>query len=118
VEDLNITTQHVISGIKGANWLTLVGNELWRHLEQMSGKAPAFPPDIELMSTRHGVVIRAGATPTMGDRNRGEWPTFYAEVERQLAPFKITEHSEFPGRFEEEEATRAWLRRLLEPGMW
>jgi len=116
VEDLNLTLATVLDGVKGASWLTLVGDELWSRLASSEAGAPALGPEVELRRTGHGVLLRAGREPTLGDRNRGLWP--YVEVERALEPLKITAHPELPGRFQEEEATLPWLRRLLEPAGW
>lgn len=118
VEDLNVTTKYVLGGIKGANWLTLVGTELWRRLTESAKGEPRFAPGVALTRAAHGVILRAGQAPMLGDRNRRQWPELYIDVERKLVPIKLAEHGEFSGRFEEESATGAWLRRLLEPKVW
>ena len=118
VEDLNVTLPFVLHHVKGANWLTFVGNGLWSRLEEAAGGLPSFGPEIAVIRTPHGIILRAGALPDIGDRNRRRWPAPYAEVERALASLKVTEYGEFAGRFEEEHATRFWLNRFLEPGVW
>ena len=37
VEDLNVTLPFVLHHVKGANWLTFVGNGLWSRLEEAAG---------------------------------------------------------------------------------
>ena len=118
VEDLNVTVKYVLDGIKGASWLTFVGTKLWDRLLELAKGEPRFAPGVTLMRAAHGIILRAGDGPMLGDRNRRQWPELYIDVERKLVPIKLTEHGEFSGRFEEEAATGAWLRRLLEPAIW
>ena len=117
VEDLNVTVAHVLEGIKGANWLTMLGTELAERFVHHRSAAE-LPPPIEVLPGRHGLVLRAGPKPMLGDRNRGDWLAPYAIVERSLAPFKIATHGEFTGRFGEECATSAWLHRFSHSGLW
>lgn len=118
VEDLNVTVDHVLDAIKGAGWLTLVGSDLWSRLPATKEGGPKLSPDITVGRSPHGVVLRAGPTPVLGDRNAAELPVLQAEVERALAPLKLKEHGEFAGRFEEEKATLRWLGRFLTPEAW
>jgi len=118
VDDLNATLPVVLRAIKGANWLTLVGNDLWERLAEEAGGPPRFDPPVTAEQRQFGWVIRAGEHPVLADRNRREFPEAYVAVERALLPIKIQSHPEFAGRFEEEGATMAWLRRLVEPENW
>jgi hypothetical protein len=116
VEDLNVTLGYVLDGIKGANWLTLVGDKIWQRLPLSATDAISTVAEIE----RHGGsrLIAAGTAPSLTDRNRGEFPDSYAAVERILAPIKIADHGDFSGRFREDGSTKAWLSRLLDPQGW
>jgi hypothetical protein len=118
VDDLNATLPGVLRAIKGADWLTLVGNSLWQRLAEEAGGPPRFDPPVMAERRQFGWVIRAGEHPVLADRNRREFPEAYAAVERVLLPIKTQSHPEFAGRFEEEGATMAWLRRLVEPENW
>lgn len=118
VEDLNLTLPWVCDAIKGANWLTLVGNRLWDQLMAHPGRPRELDPGVTLETLRHARLFRAGPEPVLGDRNRREFPTLYAAVERTLEPIKLRSHPEFAGRFGEEQETGVWLRRLLEPAAW
>jgi hypothetical protein len=118
VEDLNVTVRYVLDAIKGANWLTLIGSKLWDRLLERTKAEPRFAPGVAVIRAAHGMILRAGDGPVLGDRNRRQWPELYVDVERKLVPIKLAEHAEFAGRFEEEAATGAWLRRLLEPAIW
>jgi Type VI immunity for VRR-NUC len=119
VEDLNRTLPVALDGIKGANWLTLVGNPLWERLALLNPRSgEEAPPQVIVHEAAHGRVLVAGDQPILADRNRGEFPDTYAAVERMLQPIKIRSHPEFPGRFDEEAATMAWLNRLTNPDAW
>jgi hypothetical protein len=114
VEDLNETLRYVLGAVKGANWLTLIGNALWRKLLGL----PAFSPGVKVWTQARGVVLQAGDAPDLGRRNAGDTPALYIEVERALAPIKLKDHGAFAGRFAEDEATWAWLNRFLQPRGW
>jgi hypothetical protein len=112
VEDLNLTLPLVLDRIKGASWLTLVGSALAARL------GPVSASEVEVIRVGHGVVLRAGPAPRLGDRNRMDWPMEVASVERALAGVKIESHPEFTGRFAVEKATWPWLNRFLNPDGW
>jgi hypothetical protein len=117
VEDLNLTTPHVLDGIKGAGWLTLVGSELAERLGSWNERRE-LDRDTEMIPAERGIILRAGLEPTLGDRNRRDWPASYASVERALRVLKLKSHPEFSGRFEADAATWPWLRRFLQPDAW
>jgi len=118
VEDLNRTLPVVLDAVKGASWLTLVGNGLWSKVTDTIGGQPELPESVDLHRGKHGIVLRAGPQPVLADRNRQEFPAAYAAVERLIQPVKVQSHPEFSGRFREEGLTMAWLRRLTEPENW
>lgn len=118
VEDLNLTLPVVCDAIKGASWLTLVGDPLWQKLLVHPARPKELPPGVTHEQLKHARLFRAGAYPTLGDRNRREFPTAYAEVEKLLQPIKLAAHPEFAGRFKQEQQTDAWLHRLLAPEAW
>jgi Protein of unknown function (DUF3396) len=119
VEDLNHTLPVALRGVKGANWLTLVGNDFWLRVRQANqGAEPGLPPPVTMEVRANGQLLIAGDRPLLADRNRGEFPDAYAAVERTIQPVKAINHPEFVGRFQEEHATSAWLNRLTDPTGW
>ncbi len=118
VEDLNVTLGYVLHAIKSVNWLTLVGDELWQKANKSGDVASRFGPDIELHRTKQGIVIQAGHGPVLGDRNAGVVPPLYGRVACALGHLVVEEHREFAGRFAEEGATMAYLRRFIDPEGW
>lgn len=117
VEDLNKTVPYVLDAVKGASWLTLLGSKFTSRLEHGDYHAN-LASSVDVTRHAHGWVIRAGERPSIGDRNRQDFPLLYAQVESFLRPFKLRAHGEFAGRFRIEEATMDWLHRLSEPSRW
>lgn len=109
-----------VDALPGTNWLTMIGKSL----------AGALSIDLALLASHewihgvtvgpvgNGVLLRAGAEPSVGDRNQLEYPKPYAEVARELAPHFVKEPPEFWGKFWNEKDTKAWLYRFLEPDGW
>jgi hypothetical protein len=116
VEDLNVTLPHMLDGIKGANWLTLLGSALAERVTSESWQVVGRHADVARLS--QGVVVRAGDHPALGDRNRNAWPTEVAAVEAAFAGIKLRQHGEFAGRFGEDGTTLAWLQRYLDREAW
>ncbi|MBG6134265.1 type VI immunity family protein [Longispora fulva] len=119
--------------VLGAGWLTVLGPTFATVLAERGG-APTFAdPTIEVRDLRGGgVLIRAGAAPTLGDVARARFPHAQAEVDHYLEPLKLTRWThtallmmgdsawqvggdELPGGFYDHRMTGAWLRRLLDP---
>lgn len=107
-------------GIKGVNWLTVVGD---RWLAPLGG-ADALEAGLAALDSRFvmhrfgsGVMIQSGPRPLLGDAVRNRWPELYIKLARYLKPIRVTEHWPFqhagPGpRFEDPESSEAWLRRF------
>ncbi len=76
-------------GVPDVNWLTFVGQP---HLDALAGKdaliaAASAAPGVTAADTGHGVMLRAGERPRMGDRNHPSNALDpYREVYRLLKP--------------------------------
>jgi hypothetical protein len=117
--------------VVGAGWLTVLGPTFATVLG--AGEPLRFAsPDIGLDVGAGGVLVTAGATPTLGDVERGEFPAAMAEVERRLRPLKVggwhrqsmlytsgiafdVIQSQLPGAFNDHRMTEAWSDRLVDP---
>jgi hypothetical protein len=106
-------------GIKGVNWLTVVGD---RWLAEMGG-VNAVEADLAALDGRFivhrfegGIMIQAGTRPQLGDAERNVWPELYVKLAKYLKPIRITRHRPFqfsgPGLRFDLERSRAWLRRF------
>lgn len=121
IEDLNDTLPLTKEGIKGINWITLVGREFASRNDigdNLDGLAAVG--GVTIQPKRYGTVLVAGPEPQAGDQHRVEdgLEPYYA-VARALAPLFLTEHPDFPGeRFIKNGNTMGWIRRFLEPDGW
>jgi hypothetical protein len=107
-------------GIKGVNWLTVVGD---RFLPKLGG-ADALAADLRRMDPRFvvhrfdgGVVIQAGPRYELGDTERDVWPELYIPLAKKLLPIRIKRHGPMhrpgPGlRLDTAARSEAWLRRF------
>lgn len=102
---------------RGARWLTLLGTEL---LEQLGGKeklAAQLDPRIELIENRHGLMIRAGKEPELGDLDNGEHLPLIQSVARAIEPVttfdEIAPFNGFVPASKVEKECARWSRRFL-----
>jgi hypothetical protein len=102
-------------GIKGVNWLTVLG-EPW--LARLSGDAKLrelLGDEFGFYDFPGGLMIRAGLRPQMGDTQRGRYPELYARAASALSSVQIQKHRSFhhagPERFDRA-TSEAWLKRL------
>jgi hypothetical protein len=108
-------------GLTGVNWLTFVGP---KHLEPLGGigaveAKAAAAPNVAVQRVGHGVVLRAGPRPRVGDRNKPSNALDpYREVYRIVEPALLLDATysigwkDFDGA-----ATVEWLQRFgRDPG--
>ena len=104
----------VADGIKGINWLTLVGK---KHLERLGSIAilsKILGDRVLIEKFPHGVMFQAGPAPEIGDVNRHKVLPLYHKVGRVLSRIRATEHPPFivRGKLADEDATQEWLSRF------
>lgn len=106
-------------GIKGGNWLTVLGDQYAAEL----GGADKIEADLAALDQRFlirryesGLLIQAGPRPQLGDAERGRWPDLYVKLAQILKPIQVTNHCPFqyggPGERFDHERSVAWLRRF------
>ncbi|HMA94029.1 MAG TPA: type VI immunity family protein, partial [Polyangiaceae bacterium] len=96
--------------IRTVNWLTAAGPELTAKLEAVRPVGLDASNLITVLRDEHGLLVRAGQTPQIGDVNRLEFPPPYAASDRLLRPIRATQ-ANFLGRWDER-STEAWLSRF------
>ncbi len=106
-------------GIKGGNWLTVIGD---RYLPELGGadkvEADLAALDSQFVVRRYdgGVLIQAGPRPQLGDAPRGVWPGLYVKLARYLKPIRVIHHNAFQhgghGERFDKANSEAWLRRF------
>ncbi len=106
-------------GIKGGNWLTIVGD---RFLARLGG-ADAVSAELAALDSRFavhrfdgGVLIQAGPRPELGAVELDDWPVLYVKLAKLLKPIRVTSLGSLhmggaEPRFNRE-TTEAWLRRF------
>lgn len=99
--------------IKGVNWLTILASP-W--LEEVGGESTLADvlDDLAVIHPySHGVIIRAGSNPRLGDVNRGEDMAPYQAVARALQPIRLMQMDSLaPWHGLDRERTAEWLARF------
>ncbi len=107
-------------GLHGTSWLTHVGtplaDEVGLDLDRLTNAA--FSEDVLGIRTKHGLLLRAGEKPSLGDLNQLDFPTAYAEVARALDQSMAPTPVRFWGYLFEEDRSALWRRRLVDPTSW
>lgn len=106
-------------GIKGVNWITILGTP-W--VEEMGGMAvlsteiPALDGGFSVFPYGCGLLVRAGDMPQLGDADRDIWPELYIKLSKYLRPIRISQHGPFHydngGVRFDRQRSEAWLRRF------
>jgi hypothetical protein len=116
VEPFGALASSADKGIKGIDWLTLIGDTF---LERAGGRDAvrrqvSALDGVAVHELQHGIMIQAGAEPSFGDVNRGERLTLYHELGRVLRPLMIKESDLDVGdRIGGAERSRKWLYRFF-----
>jgi hypothetical protein len=120
IEDLNATLPFSADGIKGVNWLTLVGRPMMQESRIEGGVGALQGSAVTIDPHRHGVLLVAGPQPVVGDQNRPDRNLDpYLAVAKALEPVFLTEHPDFDGsKFIDNGNTLGWVRRFIEPDGW
>jgi Protein of unknown function (DUF3396) len=106
---------YLSDGIKGVNWLTILGPHWTQQMGGVSALRTALPGPFVFREFDGGVIIQAGPTPEMGDCNQQLWPKYYQQVAQLLKPIRTKRHGCFDHagthRFTDE-TTMEWLMRF------
>lgn len=104
-------------GIRGCNWLTILDDS---YLNEVGGveqlESILKSPDIALHEYDGGLVIQAGALPSLGDINRNLDTPLYRTVNKVLKPIRFENYSKqylfVPKPLDSVEETLKWVRRF------
>ena len=121
VEDLNRTLPLMKNGIKGVNWITLVGRGFASAPEIQAALADlAKVPEVTIEQRKQGTMLIAGPQPVVGDQHRPDHSLdpYYA-VGNALRPLFLDAHPDFSSeRFVQNANTLGWIRRFIDPAGW
>jgi hypothetical protein len=120
VQDADAMAWEVTKAVPGVSWLTAIGHPLARAREIDLATLYELPwsPAVERTATPHGLLLRAGEAPTLGDLNAFETPYAYLEVARALAPWWVESPPLMWGAFLANDAKTRWFRRFIDPFEW
>lgn len=102
--------------VRGARWLTFLGSELLAKLGGPASLQAALPDAVAQSPAGQGTLLRAGAAPEIGDRDRQQETPLLRAVARVLEPVTQFEESMLlrsPFAASHESAFLEWERRFL-----
>jgi hypothetical protein len=101
-------------GLTTVNWITLIGNGYVDRLGGRERLVKQLPAECVVRGLNHGLAIRAGDRPLLGDKNKGTdelelWRRVYRTVRSAqfVDPMYEFDRDEFNGQ-----QTSTWLQRL------
>lgn len=112
VPDTLHTTPRLGDRSRGARWLTMLGQEL---VERVGGKealASRLIDGVEVVEGKHGLLLRAGKEPEIGDVNRQQPTPLLASVARAIEPVTYFGDSALMSVLGSPEARDRWERRF------
>jgi hypothetical protein len=101
--------------LKGVGWLTLLGAPILERLGGLGRLRRSLGDAIQFIDLPNGVILKAGAAPASGDRNRDERLPLYAKVYDAISPLVETASKRsmsFNLVEDFVERTEAWFARL------
>lgn len=104
-------------GLKGVGWLTILGNYFVNLLGGVESIRRGLSNDIEILEVSHGVILRAGAAPALGDVNSADRLPLYREIYRLLASWiGLASERTLAFNLAENyvERTERWFKRLAD----
>jgi Protein of unknown function (DUF3396) len=82
-------------GIKGVNWLNVLGDRWAHEIGGLDHLRTRLGDDFKLIAYDGGLMIQAGAYPQIGDVTANRWPRHYVTVAEVLKPIQVKDHGEF-----------------------
>ncbi|MFS8065457.1 MAG: type VI immunity family protein [Byssovorax sp.] len=109
---------HTGNGIKGVNWLTILGDHWVQTIGGLDYLRIRLGDDFKLTPYEGGLMIQAGPRPQIGDADANRWPQHYVTLAKVLKPIQIKDHYPFhfgdsrgPARMDYQ-ASKAWIYRF------
>ena len=118
MESPAVSSIHAGKGIKGVNWLTLLGDPWVQTIGGLDYLRVRLGEDFKLTPYEGGLMIQAGPKPQIGDAAANLWPSHYVTLAKVLKPIQIKDHYPFhfgdsrgPARMDYK-ASKAWIFRF------
>jgi hypothetical protein len=101
---------------RSSNWLTILGDDNVGALGGLEAIHPGLRTGIDLGSYNGGIILRAGALPTLGNPENGGIPEAYRTVARLIKPIRFEGYRwgiiKPPEPLNALDVTLAWIRRF------
>jgi hypothetical protein len=117
---------HLSQGIKGVNWLTILGARWVAKLggaRALERELSELDRQLIVYRTRRCIMIQAGPKPQLGDLQQNIWPELYIQLAKALSRIQVPVHGPFHRagsldrvgmpRFNQQRS-EAWLRRFTD----
>lgn len=115
IENRTAHTTWLKDGIKGVNWLTILGDRWVQAAGGLEYLRMRLDDNFTFYPYDGGLMIQAGYKPQIGDARANLWPKHYVTLAKVLKKIQISDHRPFhlggPGRMDQE-ASMAWLFRF------
>lgn len=110
-----ITSSLAHDGIKGVNWLTVLGEHWIKEVGGLTALMSQLDESFHFYRYNGGVIIQAGPKPQLGDARANIWPAHYVALAKVLKTIQMKNH--YPMHFGgtggfDHESTMAWLNRF------
>lgn len=111
-----MTQLNIGKRVRGARWVTLLGDGPLERLGGIDALRKALPPEVEVRDVAGIGMIRAGKTPELGDKNRGVDTPLLRAVARVLEPITLFGEVDLLSNFAifDEDLLQRWERRFLD----
>jgi hypothetical protein len=83
------------AGIKGVNWLTLLGPRWVNKLPAEEALRATLGDGYVVAPYNDGLMIQSGPEPEIGDTNQQLWPRYYPKLARLLEPIRVKDVGSF-----------------------
>ncbi|HEX5749905.1 MAG TPA: type VI immunity family protein [Archangium sp.] len=112
--ELGVTTEELGTRVRGAHWLTFLGQPVLGELGSAAGlRSRLSSPDITVQEMEGDrAVVTLGPCPEAGDTERAQHLPLYRELARVLEPWR--HHTPYRWRDFSEEEMHRWEHRFLD----
>lgn len=100
-------------GLVSVNWITFLGDDLVARLGGREAVQKTLPVECVLTPVKHGIAVRTGELPLLGDMNSGKDELgLWRKVYKAFKPIQAKSPYEFDPFEFDERRTLEWLKRL------
>src|SRR6185369_11121261 len=92
VESAACHCNHLNTGIKGINWLTILGQRWIEAAGGLDYLRARLDDNFTFHQFEGGLMIQAGQKPQIGDVRANRWPKHYVTLAKVLKKIQIKEH--------------------------